>query len=416
MRVLVAVDAPVTQRLDEAGFDVVSVSADTLAEAVSDAAGSAGAAELLADLARADVVVVAARRAALTAELVSVCDRFGVRVVAIAGRTAQRRWAESFGVTVLAEDDDPTRVVETPREPATRTRGRVVAVWGPTGSPGRTTLAVELAAELARQGRRVGLLDADTHAPSIALALGLAEDGPGLAAACRRAEHGELSVTELVRISQSLDNIDVLTGINRPGRWPELSHARLAATLETCREWVDDVIVDVGGSLEQDEEIVSDLGGPRRNAATLSVLAHADDVVAVVAADPVGVARFIRVFQGLRAVAPTARVHVVANKTRPGPLGIDPRGQVRRTLERFAGIDRVAFLPWEPRAIDAALLSARPVGTVHPRQAFAVAVRRFVGEVFSLREGEESERSRRRRPSVPGVRGRLRAVPETAGT
>ena len=51
---------------------------------------------------------------------------------------------------------------------------------------------------------------------------------------------------------------------------------------------VDPVLDERGFSpLERDEEIVSDLDGPRRNAATLAALAAADLVVAVVAADPV---------------------------------------------------------------------------------------------------------------------------------
>ena len=71
------------------------------------------------------------------------------------------------------------------------TRGRVIAVWGAAGAPGRTTTAIELACELARDGRRVALIDADAHAPSIAMATGLADEGPGFAAACRQAERGQ---------------------------------------------------------------------------------------------------------------------------------------------------------------------------------------------------------------------------------
>ena len=62
------------------------------------------------------------------------------------------------------------------------TAPRVIAVWGPAGSPGRSTLAVELAVELARGGRHIGLIDGDSHAPSLALALGLADEAPGFAA------------------------------------------------------------------------------------------------------------------------------------------------------------------------------------------------------------------------------------------
>ena len=41
--------------------------------------------------------------------------------------------------------------------------GTVVAVWGPTGAPGRTTVAITLADELARLGHETLLVDADVY-------------------------------------------------------------------------------------------------------------------------------------------------------------------------------------------------------------------------------------------------------------
>ena len=41
--------------------------------------------------------------------------------------------------------------------------GRLVAVWGPTGAPGRTTVATYLACELAGLGVSTVLADADTY-------------------------------------------------------------------------------------------------------------------------------------------------------------------------------------------------------------------------------------------------------------
>src|SRR5690606_21131149 len=60
-----------------------------------------------------------------------------------------------------------------------------------------------------------------------------------------------------------------------------------------------------------------------------------------------------------------------------GPLGLDARGQIRRTLDRFAGITDVAFVPFDQRAADAALLHARPITDVTPRSPLVAAVRRI---------------------------------------
>src|SRR5690606_26633852 len=165
MRVVVAVDGArgrtLAARLRDAEADVRAVTdAAAPAAAVADAMAGPEAAELLAELSRADLLVVGAGRAALAAELVRACDRFGVRSARLCAREAGRRRAAVYGLAAFAADAEPadllTRTAAAP--PAahpTASRGRVIVVWGPEGAPGRTTIAVELACELARDGRRV---------------------------------------------------------------------------------------------------------------------------------------------------------------------------------------------------------------------------------------------------------------------
>ncbi|WP_405373251.1 MULTISPECIES: CpaE family protein [unclassified Microbacterium] len=408
MRVVVAVDGRRAEQLaddlrDEDAEVVAVVPAGRPAAAVIDALSRPDAAETLAELSRADILILQVSGGSLTSELVDACDRFAVRIVPLCERGGDRRLAASLGLAPRGIDDRVADLLGAPppREAAPPGRGRVIAVWGPHGAPGRTTLAIELACALATGERRVALVDADTHAPSVALATGLADEGPGFAAACRQAERGLLTIAELTRIASTLGEVDVLTGLNRPGRWPELSHTRVRDALEACRTWVDDTVVDVAASLERDEEIVSDIiDGPRRNAATLATLESADLVVAVAAADPVGIARFVRDWPELRAATGTTPVKVLVNKTRAGALGVDARGQVRRTLERFTGVSDVSFVPWDARGADAAMLAARPLAHVAPRAALAAAVRRLAAEVLTsagVREAPISRAAVRRR-------------------
>ncbi|MFB8147769.1 CpaE family protein [Microbacterium sp. NPDC056003] len=412
MRVLVAVDAgaALSDGLRREGVEVVAViEASALSLLAEDGMLGAAGERMLRTVADADAVVLEITRETVTASVVALCDRASTRIVPVCAGPAEARLAAAFGLErPVGVDVEPWRLADllastptpagAPSEGASPSAPRLIAVWGPAGSPGRSTVAIELAVELARGGRHVGLVDADTHAPSIALALGLADEGPGFAAACRQAELGGLDTRELTRVSTPLgrSGVDVLTGINRPSRWPELSERRVEGALTVCRDWAHFTVVDVAASLERDEEIVSDLDGPRRNAATLAALRSADLVVAVAGADPVGVSRFLRAHAELRATIGATPIAVLANRLRPGALGIDARGQVRRTLDRFGGIQDVWFLPQDPRSADAALLAARPIADVAPRSPFTLALRRFVGEAVVAPPAAERPSRRRR--------------------
>ncbi len=423
MRIVVAVDdaGVLVEGLRREGIDVIArVPASAPALAAADGMLGDDAEHLLRALAEADAIVIEVTRSAMSPTVVALCDRAGIRIVPLVADAEGERLAQAYGLEApLAREVEPWRIAEaltggapvTASESGARPAPRVVAVWGPAGAPGRSTVAIELAVELARGGRRVALVDADTHAPSLALALGLADEGPGFAAACRQAELGGLDARELARIAVPLGRtgVDVLTGINRPSRWPELGQARVTAALAACRDWADYTVVDIASSLERDEEIVSDLDGPRRNAATLAVLRAADLVVAVVGADPVGISRFLRGHADLRATVGATPVAVVANRLRPGTLGVDARGQVRRTLDRFGGVQDVWFLPQDPRSADAAILAAQPIAEVAPRSPFTLALRRFVGEALVPAPDPRPSAKRRARGirTAAGAAGRV---------
>lgn len=369
-----------------------------------------------------DAVLTTGTRAVLTPAVIAACDRARVRVMALGAADARLLARYGFGDALPADANGwEVAAALTADVPIITDRSavaaphRVTAVWGPSGSPGRSVLAIELAVELTRRGRRTVLVDADTVAPSVALLLGLSDDGPGIAAACRRAGMDALDEAELHRLTVSVDtsagSVGVLAGINRPRRWPELSASRLSAALRVCRQVDEETIVDVASAFEGDDELTRDLPGPSRHAATAAVLQEADEVIAVASADPLGISRFLREHAELRSLIGPTPVRVVVNRVRPGPLGIDARGQVRRTLERFAGITDVHFFPFDQRAADAAHLHARPMADVTPRSSFVAGVRRLAASHTPLSDATTGGSSR---GSSRGVR-RLRRAPAARG-
>lgn len=358
-------------------------------EVVGRAPAAAEAAAQVLSL-RPDAVVVAAEPRYLSARLLAACDDAGVRVVALAVGEPERRLAASLGLFETTDAAAGWSAVElalggSPRAAADRARstsGRVVTVWGPAGAPGRTSVAIAVAAELAALGTTVALADVDTHGASIAPALGMLDEAPGFAAACRLAGNGALTHEELDRIAQRytspLGAFRVLTGIGRPSRWPELSGERVAAVIQLCRTWVDFTVLDVGSSLENDEEISSDLFAPRRNAASVTAVRDADQIIAVGAADPVGLSRFLRAYVDLEEAASARDVTVVMNRVRASAIGMNPHGQVAQTLARFGGIEAPVLVPHEQAAFDGAVLSGRTLADSAPRSPARLAIKGMV--------------------------------------
>jgi MinD-like ATPase involved in chromosome partitioning or flagellar assembly len=345
---------------------------------------------------RPGVLIASAEPRHLDGQLLIAAAVAGATVVVLAEGERGRAHASALGVREALDasagaDEIAARIADgiaapapIPPTAAAPSPGRVTAVWGPAGAPGRTTTAIALAGELAAAGLRVALVDADTIGAAIAPSLGLLDETPGLAAACRLAAAGALTGAELDRIAQrhrcTRGELLVLTGIGRPARWPELSGDRVTKVLEQCRSWADHTVVDTGFNLESDEEIVSDLFAPRRNAATIAALRAADTVVAVGAGDPIGLARYVRAFGDLVELVDPHRVRAVVGKVRQSAVGLGAGGQIRASLQRFGGIDDVTLVPSDAAGCDAALLTARTLPDAAPRSAATAALRRFTAD------------------------------------
>lgn len=351
-----------------------------LAEAVAAAAAGLG-----------QVVMVSDQRG-LTRDVIAHLTSAAVRVVGVATDASSLARLTSLGVPqVLPVDADDDQMVEvvaslaagtsampTPPVPPRPPRaGTTLAVWGPTGAPGRTTLAVNVAAELASAGRQVLLVDADTYGGAVAQALGLLDESPGLAAVARAALTGVVDDGVLDRYALTVrPGLRVLTGISRPGRWSELPGAALEHAWPAMALAADAVVIDCGFSLEADEALTFDTRAPQRNAATLTALAAADAVVAVGSAEPLSVMRLIHALPRL-AECTSAQPIVVANRVRAEVAGTRPDEAIADALARFAGIGDTWMVPWDPSACDAAVLAGQTLAERAPRSR----ARRAIGAV-----------------------------------
>jgi len=369
----------------------------------------------------------------LDADSVDRLGRAGVRVVAVVDdRDAEEQRMLRLGVTAVVLSGRPDEVVPALREasrtpldaaarlgvplpqhhqvdpdpePAPRAEdvedGRLVAVWGPTGAPGRTTVAVGLAAEAATRGVPVTLLDADPYGGAVAQHLAVLDDASGLLGAARAANAGTLDPERLAALARHVSpGLRLVSGLPRPDRWPEVRPQAFLDVLGTARDLDALVVVDAGSGLEREAFDPLD-AAPRRDAVTTAALEAADDVVVVASADPVGLTRLARGLLDLADVVRREPAVVVVNRMRPG-LGWSSRDVVDM-VSRVAPRTEVRFLPDDREAADRALVAGQTLvesGDSALRRALAEVAAYLLGETVAGRGGRPSRRRGARRGLV----------------
>jgi len=363
---------------------------------------------------QADTAVVAIEAPGLDLAAVDHLTDHGVRAVAVVGDEQGTVRASRIGIRRSVAADDLQSLPEAitverepmpepapvPLEPtAPPSRGRVIAVWGPPGAPGRTTVAIALAAALGSRARTT-LVDADPYGGTVAQALGVLDEVSGLLSAARLAGSGMLE-ERFASVQRAFDrHLTVVTGLPRPDRWTEVRPGTVELLAETASRH-GHVVLDTGFGLDDDLS-----GRPGRNQLTLAALEVADEVLVVGTADPIGLSRLVRALVELRESAPAAPTRIVVNRMRP-TIGWTER-DVTVMLADFAHPVGLHFLPEDRPTVDRALVTGRTVLETDAASPLARAADELAQAVAP---GAASAVARR------GVRARLRgraAVPSQA--
>ena len=372
---------------------------------------------------QADVAVLALDAPGLDPAAVASLRRNGVRPVAVTTARAEDldvvEQAQRLQVRVVlgaAEIGDLPAAVASAEDLAdTRARGdavlappsvaagedgaerRTIVVWGPAGAPGRTTVAVNLAAEVARRGTNVVLADLDPWGGSVAQQLGLLDEVSGVLAGARLAASGQLDERFPSVLRGVGEHLGVLTGLPRADRWREVRGSHVEQLLEVAAAR-SHVVVDTGFAIEDDP--TADLAGrPSRNAMTLTALDLADELVVVGSADPVGLARLARALVDLLERSVPAPVRVVVNRMR-GSIGWSEK-EIAGMVEGFSRTSGLHFLPDDRGAVDRSLVTGRAV-VEGPESALTRGLAGLADAVLPSTVRAERPAGRRRLP------GRLR--------
>jgi capsular exopolysaccharide synthesis family protein len=165
-----------------------------------------------------------------------VAQRVGLRVIGTVPRVSRSRKRPNDSHVSECVDGIRAVVSQTGREAP-----RVILVTSAVEHEGKTTFAAQLAASLARSGKRTLLLDGDLRHPNVHLALGL-----DLRAGLPEVLRGEVSADEAVQPT-AIDGLFAVTGgACDYAAITALSRPESAAVIKHYREGFDHVVIDAG--------------------------------------------------------------------------------------------------------------------------------------------------------------------------
>ena len=252
-----------------------------------------------------------------------------------------------------------------------------IAVWGPVGAPGKSTLAANLADALAVAGMRVLLIDADLVSPSLALLLGVTDQAAGISTACRLAREARLDADELERVTVRVDaagaSLWLLPGISGASRWPEITPSAIETILRVASQRFDVAVFDMASSLEP--ALRTEASAIGRNELTRHLVANSDQVLALSHADALGVQRMLKQLLDVQRLRSGGNLNLVLNRVRDNVLGSNPEKQLSQTFQSLVKIAPNHFLPDDPSNTDGALRNGIPVRLFKRHSPYAKAVK-----------------------------------------
>ena len=217
-----------------------------------------------------------------------------------------------------------------PPPPPPSAPGSVVAVWGTSGAPGRTTLATGIATALSTHGPTL-LVDADTANPTIAHLLGLPVHASGLSTLARTASRGPITPADVHGASvMRSENLRVITGLVTPHRWREVSKPGIESIVGALRLSARYTVVDIAStSLEKASR------GASRDDAALGVLKRADRLVIVARGDIVGINRLSFLARWWEEQEHDIPVEVIVNRVSASAIGPHPVPSLQAAIGAF---------------------------------------------------------------------------------
>ena len=245
----------------------------------------------------------------------------------------------------------------------------LVCVWGTNGSPGRSSVAINLSFSLANKNFPTLLVDLDAIVPSLAPALGLVSEVPGVSSLVHDALKGRLSQESIEKnVIEVNPGLHVLTGISNPKRWPELRTEGLIQVLKLCSQMYANIICDLSAVLpESTDSSLNDVDIFRRFDHIPKVLEISSRNIFVLSATPLSLIRASEALEALHEINKSEPL-IILNKVNEINLGQKYESTVEAILGRWVHSGSIYRIPDRPEIFAESWMRAESVQDLGDKQ------------------------------------------------
>jgi hypothetical protein len=245
----------------------------------------------------------------------------------------------------------------------------LVCVWGTNGSPGRSSVAINLSFSLASKNFPTLLVDLDAIVPSLAPALGLVSEVPGVSSLVHDALKGRLSQESIEKnVIEVNPGLHVLTGISNPKRWPELRTEGLIQVLKLCSQMYANIICDLSAVLpESTDSSLNDVDIFRRFDHIPKVLEISSRNIFVLSATPLSLIRASEALEALHEINKSEPL-IILNKINEINLGQKYESTVEAILGRWVNSGSIYRIPDRPEIFAESWMRAESVQDLGDKQ------------------------------------------------
>ena len=249
----------------------------------------------------------------------------------------------------------------------------LISVWGINGSPGRTSIAINLSFSLANKNSPTLLIDLDAVAPSVAASLGIVSEVPGISSVIHDALKGRLNIQSFEKNVIEIDSgLHVLTGITNPKRWPELRTEGLIQVLKQASQIYPNIVCDLSAVLPETlDPNLNNLDIFRRFDHIPKVLELSSQVVFVLSANPLALIRSSESLEALSEIYKREPL-IVLNKVNNFNLGSKYESTVEAILGRWSDLIQIQRIPDRPELFAESWLKAESILNLGDAEVVAV--------------------------------------------